>query len=417
MRQPTPGMADRIVILGAGHAAAQAIDTLRRRGHAGSIVLVGDEPHLPYQRPPLSKKYLAGTHERSRLAIRQARYYSQHAIETRLGKRALQIDRRTQRVRLDDSSDLAYDALLIATGSRARRLPITGSDLDGVRYLRTMADVDSLRAALQSTRRIVIIGGGYIGLEVAATCRQQGHAVTVLEAQDRIMKRVASKQTSAVFTAEHVRNGVNIICEAGGLEIIAHSGTRQVRAVRCDSGEHEADIVLIGVGGEAAQELACDAGLESNGGIVVDRHCRTSDTSIYAAGDCTSHPSARYGGLVRLESVDNAFEQATVAALNMLGEPAVHDSVPWFWSEQFDLKLTITGLSNAHDAVVVRGDPETYCFSVCYLRDGELLAVESINNSKDSMVARRLIAARTHCDPNRLADPTRALIECVVRRP
>ncbi|MFC4314239.1 NAD(P)/FAD-dependent oxidoreductase [Steroidobacter flavus] len=398
-------MPERIVILGAGHAAAQAIDTLRRRGHRGSIVLVGDEPHLPYQRPPLSKKYLAGTHERSRLLIRQARYYSERAIETRLGRRALQIDRRTQRARLDDGSDLAYDALLIATGSRARALTVPGADLDGVRYLRTMADVDSLRTGMESARRIVIIGGGYIGLEVAATCRQRGLAVTVLETQDRVMKRVVSEETSAAFTAEHLRNGVNIICGAGSLEIASHAGTQQVRAVVCDGCEHEADIVLIGVGAAAAQELACDAGLECDNGIVVDLHGRTSDASIYAAGDCTSHPSARYGGYVRLESVDNAFEQATTAALNMLGEPAEHDSVPWFWSEQFDLKLTITGLASGHDTVVVRGDPTSRCFSVCYLRGNELLAVESVGNSKDAIAARRLIAARSHLEPHHLANP------------
>jgi 3-phenylpropionate/trans-cinnamate dioxygenase ferredoxin reductase subunit len=406
-------MPDRIVILGAGHAAAQAIETLRRRGHAGSIVLVGDEPHLPYQRPPLSKKYLAGTHERSRLLIRQARYYSEHSIETRLGRRALEIDRRMQRVRLDDGLAVAYDALLIATGSRARTLPIPGAELDGVRYLRTMADVDSLRTAMKSASRLAIIGGGYIGLEVAATCRKQGLAVTVLEMQDRVMKRVVSKETSATFTAEHVRNGVKIHCSAGRLAIAAHPGTRRLRAVLCDDGsEHEADIVLIGVGAEAAHELARDAGLEIDNGIVVDRHCRTSDPSIFAAGDCTSHPSARYGGHVRLESVDNAFEQATTAALNMLGEPAVHDSVPWFWSEQFDLKLTITGLGSGADSVVVRGEPATRCFSVCYLRADELFAVESINNSKDAIVARKLIAARARLDPRQLADPTRALAEC-----
>lgn len=406
-------MADRIVILGAGQAAVQAIDTLRRHGHAGSIVLIGDELHLPYQRPPLSKGYLAGDRERSRLLIRQPQYYAEHAIETRLGRRAMHIDRCTQRVRLDDGSDVAYDALLIATGSHARSLPVPGADLEGVRYLRTLADVDLLRLAMPSAHRLVIIGGGYVGLEVAATCRQRGLAVTVLEMNERVMKRVVGEATANALTAAHVRNGVNVICNVRVRAIAARSDGR-VGSVLCDDGsEHQADIVLIGVGAAAADQLAHDANLQCANGIVVDRHCRTSDASIYAAGDCTSHPSPRYGGHVRLESVDNALGQAATAALNILGKTSVYDRVPWFWSDQFDLKLSVSGLASGHDAVVVRGDPTSRCFSTCYLGAGELLAVESLNTAQDALTARKVIAARIRPDLTRLADPTRALTDCV----
>lgn len=407
-------MVDRIVILGAGQAAAQAIETLRRRGFKGSLILVGDEPHLPYQRPPLSKKYLAGELERDRLLLRHAQHYAEHTVELRLGRRALQIDRRAQRVRLDDGSDVAYDALLLATGSRPRQLTVPGADLEGVRYLRTIADVDALRTALEPGRRVVIVGGGYIGLEVAATCRQLGLDVTVLEMADRVMKRVVCAEISAFYEAEHARHGVRILCDERVRELSSHASTRRVRAVVCDDGsEYPADLVLVGVGVVADDELAAAAGLECSNGIMVDAHCRTSDPLIYAAGDCTNHPSLRYGGRVRLESVDNAFEQSTTAALNMLGEPATHDKVPWFWSDQFDLKLIIVGLSTGYDTAVTRGDISSRSFSICYLRDGELIAVDAVNSPKDQMAARKLIPARVRPDPEKLADSAIALKDCI----
>jgi 3-phenylpropionate/trans-cinnamate dioxygenase ferredoxin reductase component len=405
---------ERIVILGAGQAAAQAVETLRQRGFKGSLVLVGDEPHLPYQRPPLSKKYLVGQLEGDRLFIRQAQYYSERAVETLLGRRALEIDRHARRVGLDDGSSLAYDALLIATGSRPRRLSVAGADLEGVRYLRTIADVDALRAAVEPGRRLVIIGGGYLGLEMAASCRQLGLEVVVLEMAERVMQRVMCVEMSAFYAAEHARRGVRIVCNARVKEIVPHPGTRSARAVLCEGGtEYPADIVLVGVGVEAVDELALRAGLECSNGIIVDAHCRTSDPNIYAAGDCTSHPSARYGMRVRLESVDNAFEQAAVAARNMLGEAASHDKVPWFWSDQYDLKLIIVGLGIGHDATVRRGEMASRSFSVCYLRGGELIAVDTVNNPKDQMAARKLVAARVRVDPQKLADPTIALKDCV----
>ncbi|HEX3845586.1 MAG TPA: FAD-dependent oxidoreductase [Steroidobacteraceae bacterium] len=400
-------MYERIVITGGGQASVQAIDTLRRKGFAGKIVLIGDEPWLPYQRPPLSKKYLAGALERDRLLLRPAHFYESHAVETLLGRRVEEISRREQRLRLDDGSTAAYDALLIATGSRPRPLAAPGADLDGVSFLRSIADVERIRADWAPGRRLVIVGGGYIGLEVAATARELGLEVTVLEMADRVMNRVVCPQISAFYEAEHARHGVRILCNSRVRALAAAPGSKHVRAVVTDDGEeHPADGVVVGCGALAADELAAAAGLACENGVVVDDRCRTSDPVIFAAGDCTSHPSLRYGRRLRLESVDNAFEQGGSAALNMLGLETVHDKVPWFWSDQYDLKLIIIGIGQGYDTVVMRGDPATHAFSACYLRGGELISVDSINSPKDQMAARKLIAARARPNPDRLADPS-----------
>jgi 3-phenylpropionate/trans-cinnamate dioxygenase ferredoxin reductase subunit len=400
-------MYERIVIAGGGQAAVQAIDTLRRRGFTGKLVLVGDEPWLPYQRPPLSKKYLAGALERDRLLLRPPHFYESHSIETHLGRRVEEISRREQRLRLDDGSDVAYDALLIATGSRPRTLAAPGNDLDGVHFLRTIADVEQIRAAWAPGKRLVIVGGGYIGLEVAATARERGLEVTVLEMADRVMNRVVCPQISAFYQAEHARHGVRILCNSRVQAFAAAPGSRQIRAVVTEGGEeHAADCVVVGCGVLPAEELAAAAGLVCDNGIVVDRHCRTSDAVIYAAGDCTSHPSPHYGRRLRLESVDNAFEQGASAALNMLGIETVHDKVPWFWSDQYDLKLIIIGVGQGYDTVVMRGDPASRAFTACYLRSGELIAVDTVNSPKDQMAARKLIAAHVRPALDRLADPS-----------
>ena len=392
----------------------QAIDTLRRKGFSGKIVLIGDEPWLPYQRPPLSKKYLAGALERDRLLLRPAHFYESHGVETLLGRRVEEISRREQRLRLDDGSTAPFDALLIATGSRPRPLAAPGADLEGVYFLRTIADVERIRADWAPGKRLVIVGGGYIGLEVAATARELGLEVTVLEMADRVMNRVVCPQISAFYQAEHARRGVRILCNSRVHALASAPGSRRVRAVVTeDGGEHPADGVVVGCGVLPADELAVAAGLACENGIVVDDRCRTSDPVIFAAGDCTSHPSLRYGRRLRLESVDNAFEQGASAALNMLGLETVHDKVPWFWSDQYDLKLIIIGIGQGYDTVVMRGDPATHAFSACYLRGGELISVDSINSPKDQMAARRLIAARARPNPDRLADPTVPLKDTV----
>jgi len=407
----------RIAIVGAGQAAAQAVETLHKRGYQGSITLVGDEALLPYQRPPLSKKFLAGTLDRDRLLIRHAAHYTDHAVDLRLGFAAASIDRAQRRVEIVDGSSVEYDGLLLATGSHPRLLPLPGAELAGVHYLRSVADVDRLRAELAPGRRAVIIGGGYIGLEVAATCREAGLDVTVLEAADRVMNRVVSPAVSAFYEAEHARHGVDIRCGTRIDSLVpgeASAGTDRVAAVRLEDG-HEvlADFVLVAIGVAPTDALARATGLECDNGILVDEYCRTSDPNIWAAGDCARHPSIHYGTRVRLESVDNAFEQGTSAALNMLGIRTVHDKVPWFWSDQFDLKMVIVGLSAAHDEVVLRGDPASRAFSVCYLRDGELIAVETVNHTKDQMAARKLIPVRARPDLAKLSDPALPLKDCL----
>jgi 3-phenylpropionate/trans-cinnamate dioxygenase ferredoxin reductase subunit len=398
-------MYEQIVIAGAGQAAVQAVDTLRRKGFTGKLTLIGEEPWLPYQRPPLSKKYLAGALERERLLIRPAQYFAEHGVTAHLGRRVTDIARRERHVRLDDGLVLPYDALLLATGSRPRRLLAPGGELPGVHTLRTIADVDRIRAECGAGARMVIIGGGYIGLEVAATARELGLEVTVLEMAERVMNRVTCPEVSAFYAAEHARQGVRIHCNARvrALHADAHSG--RVRAVLTEEGgEYPADIVLVGVGVVPADELAKAAGLECENGVVTDAHCRTTDEAIYAAGDCASHLNRQYGRHLRLESVDNAFEQGNTVALNLLGTPTPHDKVPWFWSDQFDLKLIIVGIGMGYDTVVLRGQPKSRSFSACYLRGGELIAIDSINAPKDQMAARKLIAAHARPDLNKLAD-------------
>lgn len=407
-------MFDQIVIIGAGQAAVQAIDTLRRKGFTGKLAVVGDEPWLPYQRPPLSKKYLAGALERDRLMIRPTQFYTDHSVQTHLGRRVEEIGRSEQRLRLDDGSTLVYDALLLATGSRPRKLVAPGADLAGVHFLRTITDVERIRADFGPGRRLVIVGGGYIGLEVAATARELGLDVTVLEMADRVMNRVTCSEVSAFYQKEHARHGVRIICNAKVRALAGDPHSHRVRAVLTEDGvEHPADVVIVGVGVLPADELALAAGIECSNGINVDEHCRTSDPRIYAAGDCTHHPNLHYGRHLRLESVDNAFEQATTAALNLLGTPTVHDKVPWFWSDQYDLKMIIVGICQAHDTVVTRGNPSSRSFSTCYLRNGEMIAIDSVNSPKDQMAARKIIAARGRPNLDKLADASIPLKDTV----
>jgi 3-phenylpropionate/trans-cinnamate dioxygenase ferredoxin reductase subunit len=407
-------MLQQIVIAGGGQAAVQAVDTLRRKGFAGKLTVVGDEPWLPYQRPPLSKKYLAGALERERLLIRPAPFFAEHQVQTQLGRRVSEIAPREQQVRLDDGLVLPYDALVLATGSRPRRLPAPGADLAGVHYLRTIADADRIRAECAAGGRMVIIGGGYIGLEVAATARGLGLEVTVLEMAARVMSRVTCAEISAFYEAEHARQGVRIHCNETLRALHGDARSGRVRAVLTEAGrEYPADIVIIGCGVVPADELARAAGLTCENGVVTDVHCRTSDAAIYAAGDCASHLNRQYGRHLRLESVDNAFEQGTTVALNLLGAATPHDKLPWFWSDQFDLKLVIVGIAHGYDSVILRGSAATRSFSACYLRGGELIAIDTVNQPKDQMAARKLIAAHVRPSVDRLADAAIALKDTV----
>lgn len=409
-------MLRRVVMIGAGQAAFQAVDTLRRRGFDGSITILGEEPLEPYQRPPLSKGYLAGTVSPERLLLRPPTFYAQHRIALHLDTRATAIDRNSRRVRLGDGGTVEYDALVLATGSRPRRLEVPGSDLEGVHYLRTADDAQRLREALRPGARLIVIGGGYIGLEVAATCRTLGLEVTVLEAADRLLARVASPAVSRFYETQHVHHGVQVLCQAQVVEFMPADRSRRVAAVRTANEIYPADVVLVGIGVRPAIELAAAAGLDCSGGIAVDAQGRTADPHIHAAGDCTNLASPRYGRRVHLESVDNAFEQGTTAALDLLGGSAAraHDKAPWFWSDQYDLHLVIVGLADAHDRVIVRGTPAARDFSVCYLKATELVAIETVNRAKDQLAARKLIAAHARFDPERLADAAIPLGQCVL---
>lgn len=405
-------MSRTFIIVGGGQAGAQAIDSLRREGFDGRIILVGDEPHLPYQRPPLSKKYLAGELAADRLVFRHAAYYADHGIELKTGTHARHLDTANRRLQLSTGESLQYDKLLLATGARARLLTCSGSDLSRVHPLRNIADVDAIRGQIKPRARMVIVGGGYIGLETAATAVKAGCAVTILEMADRAMNRVVAPLVSDFFMREHRAHGVEIICNA---QVASLEGIGGVERVICvDGSRYEADVVVVGVGAIPNAELARDAGIACDNGIRVDEHCRTSDPHVYAAGDCSSHPSAHFGRRIRLESVDNAVEQAKTAVANMLDKPTVHDKIPWFWSDQFDLKLLIVGLSQDHDRIVLRGEPASRSFSVCYLKGSELLAVDTINHAKDYMAARKLIAERIPMDAQRLSDPAIGLKEAVL---
>lgn len=399
-----------VAIIGAGQAAAQLIDSLRRRGYAGAITLVGDEG-FPYQRPPLSKKYLAGELGLERLQLRQPSYFDEQRVELRLGRRATAIDRHAKQVQLVGGATLDYEHLIIATGSHPRRLKMPGADLAGVHYLRSLSDADHLRTEVHVGQRAVIIGGGYIGLEVAATLRQLGMEVTVLEMADRVMNRVVAEPVSRYYEREHASHGVKIELDVGVLALQGDTNGR-VCAVETNRGAIAANLVVVGIGVLPTDELAQNAGLACDNGIVVDEYCRTSDQAIFAIGDCSNHPSAHYGRRVRLESVDNAFEQANTVATNITGTPTKHDRVPWFWSDQYHHKLLIVGLADGHDQAILRGDQANHSFSVCYLRDGEFIAIDTVNMAKDQMAARKLIASRMRPDPNKLADISIALKDC-----
>ncbi len=400
-------MSDRVIIVGAGHAAGQAIATLKQKKFAGDIIVVGEEPYLPYQRPPLSKKYLAGEMTPERLYIKPPGFYDDPNIDMHLNTRIQAIDRKGHRVRTAAGDVIVYDQLILATGSRARRLPVDGDDLAGIHYLRGIDDVNSLREEIEHAKRIVIVGAGYIGLEVAAVTRQFGLDVTVLEMADHVMSRVVSPQVSVFYEAEHAAHGVHLMLSTG---LAAFRGNGRVHTVETTDGQTiPADIVIVGVGVLPNTELAFAAGLDTDNGIVVDDRCRTSDPEIFAIGDCTSHPNSIYDRCVRLESVHNALEQGKTAAANIAGGDVRYAQVPWFWSDQYDLKLQIAGLSGGYDQALLRGNPDDRSFACLYLRNGRLIAVDGINSPRDFMQSKALIANRAELDPQQLVDTGVAL--------
>ena len=405
-------MKKSVVIAGAGHASGQVAVSLRQGGYDGRILVVGEEPYLPYQRPPLSKKYLAGELTAERLYVKPPAFYEEAGVEFELETRIEEIDRTARCLRTDKGAEIAYDQLVLALGSRARRLPVDGVTLERVHYLRTIADVDAIRADFDKGGRLVIIGAGYIGLEVAAVARQAGLDVTVVEMADRVMSRAVSAEVSDYYQIEHTNHGVKLRLSTSVAEI---EGKKRVKQVTTSDGDKiSADLVIIGVGIRPNTELAHAAGLETDNGIVVDDHCRTSDPHIYAVGDCTLHPNAIYDRMLRLESVHNALEQARTAAANICGKDTAYCQVPWFWSDQYDLKLQIAGLSDGYDDVIIRGNPAERSFSCLYLREGRLIATDAINAPRDFVQSKQLIADRAEIDSEKLADSSLALKELAV---
>lgn len=394
-------MSKKIVIVGAGHAAGQLVVSLKQHGFAGEIVLVGEEAYLPYQRPPLSKKFLSGELSAERLHIKPQSFYDDTRIHTRLETRVSEINRSAKTIVTQSGETFAYDTLILATGSRVHRLPIEGDNLKGVHYLRNIADVEGIRNELQTRKRAVIVGAGYIGLEVAAVTRQLGLEVTVVEMEDRVMSRVVSPETSDFYQVEHSTQGVKLRLSTG---VRAFHGDSRVEAIETTDGDLiPADFVVVGVGIIPNTELASAAGIEVNDGIVVDDRCQTADPAIYAVGDCTLHPNSIYGRYLRLESVQNAVEQAKTAANNICGVETHYSQVPWFWSDQYDLKLQIAGLSAGYDDVVIRGNPVDRSFACLYLKDGRLIATDAINSAREFVQSKALIAAGVRVDRDKLA--------------
>jgi 3-phenylpropionate/trans-cinnamate dioxygenase ferredoxin reductase subunit len=395
-----PREGGRVVIVGAGHAGGSAAAFLRQFGFEGAITLIGDEPLAPYQRPPLSKAWLKGETDGESLLLRPESFYVEADIDLRLGAHAEAIDRRARTVTLRGGETISYDFLILATGSLARKLPIPGADNPRILELRSAADADRLKVALTPGARLIVVGAGYIGLEVAASARALGCEAVVVEREDRVLARVASEALSVFFEAYHRDRGVEILTGAAVTAIDAGAGTVSLGDGRVLKG----DAILVGVGAMACDGLGAAAGLACDGGIVVDADARTSDPTIYAIGDCTHRPLSHYDTAMRLESVPNALEQAKQAAASICDRPGPAAEVPWFWSDQFDLKLQIAGVSLAPDQLVIRGAPEDAHFAVFHLRGGRVLAVEAVNAPGEFMLGKQLIAKRLTPDPVRLAD-------------
>ena len=398
-------MTDRAqVIVGASHAGVSLALQLRREGWEGPIQLVGAEKELPYHRPPLSKELLSGQKELDAIRLRPEKIYADNDIELLLGTTALKIDKEQRSLHLHDGRVLQYENLALCTGAKVRQLPLA-LDSERVLYLRTAADVAQLQALAQPGKHAVIIGGGYIGLEAAAVLRKMELEVTVLEIAPRVLARVTSEVLSDYLTSLHMMHGVSIKTSTQINGIQDHEGKLQV--VCNDNTEYLADFVLVGIGVSPNTTLAETAGVSLDDGIVVDEKGCTSVPHIFAAGDCTRHPNRFAGGNVRLESVQNANDQARVVAANMVGKASIYDAAPWFWSDQYDIKLQMAGLNSNYDSTVTRGDPtnaENEGFCVFYLRAGELVAVDSVARPKEFMAGKQLIARGITPDKANIAD-------------
>ncbi len=395
-------MREHLVIAGGGQAATQAAQSARQAGFQGAVTLVAAEAHLPYQRPPLSKSFLAGELERSRLFLKPERFFESREIELALDTSVEQIDPARKRVSLSGGDVLDYSHLLLALGSEPRKLGVPGHELDGVCGLRTIGDVESIRQALDGAARLLVVGAGYIGLEVAAVAAKAGLQVTVLEAASHAMSRSVCPEVADFFVDRHRQAGVDVRFNT---RLTAFLGDAAVEGAETGDGKRlECDLAIVAVGILPCVGIAESAGLATDNGISVDPGCRTSAPGIFAAGDCTSHTHPWVGRRVRLESVQNAIEQGKTAAASICGQDAAFDAIPWFWSDQYDLKLQIAGLSSGFDQVVVRGRPDDGSFSVFYLESGRLIAVDSINDPRTFMAARKFLAGKPSWPAEVIAD-------------
>ena len=393
-----------VLIVGGGHGGAQAAIALRQRGFEGSIGIVSAEPDLPYERPPLSKEYLAGEKDFERILVRPPGFWAERQVEFLLGRRAVDVDPRQRGLGLDDDTRLAWRHLIWAAGGAPRRLACPGHDLANIHSIRCRADVDALRRRLPEAQRIAVVGGGYIGLETAAVLAKLGKQVVILEALERVLARVAAEPISRFYEAEHrahgvdVRTGVTVDCieQAAG-------GTALVRLA--DGERIEADLVVVGIGIAPIVEPLIEAGAAGGNGVDVDEFCRTTLPGVFAVGDCAAHANVHAGGArIRLESVQNAHDQAVVAARAIMGDPEPYTALPWFWSNQYDLKLQTVGVSLGHDDVVLRGDPASRSFSVVYRREGRVIALDCVNATRDYVQGRKLILEGKTVPAERLAD-------------
>jgi 3-phenylpropionate/trans-cinnamate dioxygenase ferredoxin reductase subunit len=393
-----------VLVVGAGHAGAQVSAALRQLKFNGSIGLIGDEPHLPYERPPLSKDYLAGDKSFERILIRPERFWKEREINLLPGRRAVAVDADAKRVVLASGERISFGRLVWAAGGAPRRLSCAGHHLQGVHYLRNCADVNAITQQLASAQRVAVIGGGYVGLEVAAVLSKLGKSVTVLEALDRVLARVAGEALSRFYEAEHRAHGVEVRLRSA-VECIEEANGKAVGVRLVDGTVIPADMVIVGIGIVPSVDALITAGAHGGNGVAVDPVCRTTLSDVYAIGDCALHANDFAGGArIRLESVQNANDMASTAAKAITGDEHPYHALPWFWSNQYDLRLQTVGLSAGHDQAVVRGDSATRSFSVIYLNQGRVIAADCVNATKDYVQARALITGRAAVTAERLAD-------------
>jgi 3-phenylpropionate/trans-cinnamate dioxygenase ferredoxin reductase subunit len=394
---------EHLVIVGAGQSAIQCITSLRKEDYPGLITLVGEEEHLPYQRPPLSKGFLEDTVSNERLYFKKLEFFVENKVQLKLGTKAEEIDIENNNIHLSDNTKLSFDKLVFATGSSVRKLNFPGKDLNSIYYLRGLDDALSIKKDLQTRQNIVVVGAGYIGLEVAAIAAKQNKSVTVIEMADRVMNRTVDPQISDYYLKLHQKNGVTFKFNTSLKEIVGASNPEKV--ICSDGTEVKADMVIIGAGIMPNVELAENAGLSCDNGIVVNEFGKTDHANIYACGDCTNHPNKLLNKKIRLESVHNAMEQSKTVASSIINKSIEYNQIPWFWSDQYDHKLQIVGLSGEHDKVIMRGDMSEAKFMLFYTKDEKLIAVDAVNNSKEFLICKKLVANKVTIKPDEISNP------------